>query len=758
MNVNSNGDALVGYCVSGTDSFYPSAAYSFHAGADPVNYMESRYIYKPGTVTYYETLGGNRNRYGDFTGTSVDPNDQSFWNYSEYPVNTTTWGIVIAHVAPSVPPSNPPVAGFMASDTAFDCSGVVQFTDLSTNDPTSWLWNFGDGSTSTLQNPIHQYTTNGTYTVILKATNTHGTGTATIASYITINLPAAPTAANVTHCSSSTFSLSASTTNNVAWFDSTGTLVSSSNPFVTPTLNHTTTYWVQDSIPRPVDSVGPLTYSTLGAGGFFANTNSHYLSFNALSAFTLISVVVDASTAGTRTIQLINPAGTVIATASPNIPVGISTVTLNFSVPAGNGYELALAAGTSNANLYRNNAVTGTVYPFTVAGIVSITGNDIGTGYYYYFYNWKVKGSACVSAQTPVSAIIGNGGLTISPTITAVACYGQSTGSVALTTTGGTPNYTYVWNNGQNTATATNLLAGTYQVTVTDASGCLSTASETVTQPAAPLSASVTTTNVTCYGLSNGAVNLTAGGGTTNYTYHWTGGATTQNLTGIPAATYTVTVTDAHGCAATASATVTQPSAALSASATATNATCSGLSNGAVSLTASGSTTNYTYNWTGGYTTPNLSGVAAGTYTVTITDAHSCTATASATVSQPSAIVATTSAVNAACGGSATGSASVSASGGSGSYSYLWNNSQTSDTINNLAAATYTVTITDTHSCTVIASAVVSQPTTLTASATATNVSCYGLSNGAVNLSTSGVQQIIPTTGPVDIPPPIFQV
>ena len=110
LNVNSNGDALLGYCVSGTDSFYPSAAYSFHAGADPVNYMESRYIYKPGTVTYYETLGGNRNRYGDFTGTSVDPNDQSFWNYSEYPVNKTLWGIVIAHVAASVPPSNPPVA------------------------------------------------------------------------------------------------------------------------------------------------------------------------------------------------------------------------------------------------------------------------------------------------------------------------------------------------------------------------------------------------------------------------------------------------------------------------------------------------------------------------------------------------------------------------------------------------------------------------------------------------------------------------
>jgi PKD repeat protein len=222
------------------------------------------------------------------------------------PIAAPSGGTVIAHVGASAPVTNPPVASFTADNTINTCTGLVNFTDNSTNTPTSWLWTFGDGTTSTLQDPSHQYTTNGTYTVTLRATNTYGSNTQTITGYITINLPAGPTAANVTHCGNSTFSLSASTTNHVAWFDSTGAFVSGSNPYVTPLSTKTTTYYVQDTVPAPVDSVGPATYNTLGAGGTFTATNQHYLTFDALSNFTLISVVVNASTAGTRTIQLIN--------------------------------------------------------------------------------------------------------------------------------------------------------------------------------------------------------------------------------------------------------------------------------------------------------------------------------------------------------------------------------------------------------------------------------------------------------------------
>lgn len=740
INVNSNGDALLGYCISGAD-VYPSAAYSFHAASDAVNYMETPYVYKAGTNYYYETLGGGRNRYGDFTGVSVDPNDQSFWGYDEYPVNTTTWGIVVAHVGPSIPPTNPPVASFVANDTALDCSGLVQFTDLSTNDPTSWLWNFGDGTTSTVQNPTHQYTTNGTFTVTLKATNTYGTGTSTITSYITVSLPAAPTAANVTHCGASTFSLSASTTNNVAWFDSAGTQVSSSNPFVTPVLNTTTTYWVQDTVASPVDSVGPATYTTLGTGGIFTATNSHYLSFDALNNFTLISVVVDAQGAGSRTIEVVNSSGTTIATASPNIPAGVSTVTLNFNIPAGTGYELTVPNGTA-VNLYRNNGGASNssldYYPFTIPNVVSITGSDAGNGYYYYFYDWKVQGQGCVSAQTAVTAIVGGGSLSIVPNnITNVACYGQATGSITLTTTGGTPNYTYDWSNGQTTNPAVNLAAGTYHVTVTDAGGCSSTASETVGQPASALTATATATNASCYGSTNGGVNLTPAGGTATYTYNWTGGITTQNLSNVAAGTYTVTVTDANHCTATASATVGQP-AQIVLTPSSTNAGCGSSSTGSASVSATGGSGSFSYHWNTGATTATINNLSGGTYTVVVTDVNSsCTASASAVVNNSGSLVVTTNPTDVTCYGLSNGSASVSETGGTGNITYTWSVAGSGNTVNNLPAGTYTVTVSDAVGCTSVATQTITQPDSISISLFASPAAC-GTSNGSVNATVTG--------------------
>ncbi|MBE1615962.1 SprB repeat-containing protein, partial [Flavobacterium sp. SaA2.13] len=115
------------------------------------------------------------------------------------------------------------------------------------------------------------------------------------------------------------------------------------------------------------------------------------------------------------------------------------------------------------------------------------------------------------------------------------------------TVTGGTAPYTYVWNTTATTQDLTGLPAGTYEVTVTDANGCTATASVTVTQPTV-LSASGTATNVSCNAGSNGAVDLTVTGGTAPYTYVWNNAATTQDLTGLTASTYDVTVTDANGC------------------------------------------------------------------------------------------------------------------------------------------------------------------------------------------------------------------
>lgn len=121
--------------------------------------------------------------------------------------------------------------------------------------------------------------------------------------------------------------------------------------------------------------------------------------------------------------------------------------------------------------------------------------------------------------------------------------------------------------------------------------------------------------------LSTGSIDLTVSGGTPGYTYMWTTGATTQDVSGLAANTYTVTVTDVNNCTKTTSVTISQ-SSAIVLSTTQVNVLCNGEATGSIDLTVSGGTPGYTFAWTGGATTEDLSTLTAGTYTVTVTDAE----------------------------------------------------------------------------------------------------------------------------------------
>ena len=226
--------------------------------------------------------------------------------------------------------------------------------------------------------------------------------------------------------------------------------------------------------------------------------------------------------------------------------------------------------------------------------------------------------STC-STEVKVGAV-----LTASAVPTNVKCFG-GTGSVDLTVSGGTGSYTYSWSNLATTEDLAGVVAGTYSVTVRDASGCSVSASATVTQPAAALAANAVPTNVACFG-GNGSVDLTVSGGTGPYTYLWSNGATTEDLASVPAGAYSVTVTDANNCTTLASATVTQPAAALAASSTATAITCA-VSTSTVTVSATGGTAPYT--GTGTFTR------TAGTHSFTVTDANGCPSTTSVTIIEP---------------------------------------------------------------------------------------------------------------------------
>lgn len=728
INVNANGDAILGYCES-SSGMYVGSAYSFHASTDAAGTMESDTVYKPGVANYYQTLGGGRNRWGDFTGAAVDPSDNSFWLFSEWANTNSKWATVVAHVPAATIVHVPPTANFTANVTT-TCLGTVQFTDLSSGSPTSWVWSFGDGSTSTSQNPSHHYTSAGTFTVTLIATNTYGSNTKTATNYITITEPAGPSVTGGNHCGTGTVSLSAGTSSAVSWYDSTGTRVSTSNPFVTPSLTHTTTYWVDDTVASATYHVGPAD-STIGTGGFL--TANHNEVFTVNKAGTLVSIYVHAGAAGSRTFAMLDGSSTVLASKTVTLTAGGNRVTLNFDLPVGGPYYLGVSSST--INLYRNNA--GAVYPYTDAdGIVSITGNDAGgvPAYYYFSYDWIVKEHDCVSQRVPVTATITNGltlgaGSTSNPT-----CNGLSNGSATVSVSGGTPNYTYSWSNGQSTATAINLPAGTYNVTITDVTGCSTTTSKTITQPSA-INVSVTSTNAGC-GASTGSATATVSGGTPTYSYSWNTGGQSSSISNVAAGTYTLTVTDSHLCTSTATAVVTG-SGALNLIPSSVNVSCYGGNNGTATVSVSGGSGTLVYSWSTGASAASVSNLAAGTYTVTVHDGAGCSATASRTISQPTDLSVTLTPNDAGCGAS-NGSVTAVASGGTANYSYSWNTGGQAATLNNVGAGTYTVTVTDNHSCTTTGSAIVNASGNLTLATSATDVSCFGGTNGTASINVTG--------------------
>lgn len=309
------------------------------------------------------------------------------------------------------------------------------------------------------------------------------------------------------------------------------------------------------------------------------------------------------------------------------------------------------------------------------------------------------------------------------------------TGSITNTVTGSSP-FTYAWNNGATTQNLTNAVAGTYTVNVTSSQGCVKSQSATLTAPSA-ITITGNATNPTCSGTNNGSISVSSTGGTGSKTYAWNTGATGATINNLGAGSYTVTATDANGCTKTQSFTLTSP-AALAVSGTATQPLCNNVSNGSITASATGGTGNKTYSWSNGATGATISNLAAGTYTVTATDANGCTASNQFVLTNPSAITITGNATNITCNGTNNGSISVSASGGTGNKTFSWSNGATGATISNLSAGSYTVTATDANGCTKTQAFTITTPTAIAVAGTVTNVNCNGQSNGSIVASASG--------------------
>ena len=501
------------------------------------------------------------------------------------------------------------------------------------------------------------------------------------------------------------------------------------------------------------------TYSWSGSGAYTSGIQNP----TGIGAGTYSVIVTDANGCTTPTSLVINQPQPLVATISSPVVSGGYNITCNgamngsilFSLSGGaSGYSYSWTGPSGYTSSVQNPSGIG-------AGIYNLTANDAN----------GCIATSTISLTEPASLVLN----VSSPTYAGgynVTCFGLANGAVNVTTGGGTPGYSYTWNGPSGyLSTAQNpsgIGAGAYSVTSTDLNGCAAVSSITLTQPLAitgSLSANFYSGgyNISCNGSSDGSITQVINGGTLPYTILWSTGASSMNLASVKAGAYSVIVADANTCSLTQSITLTEPAPLFAAAVSASyyggyNIKCHGDASGAIQLGVSGGTSPYSYQWNGpgAYVSnaQNLSGLLAGTYSVSITDHNGCVFVRPVCLTEPAVLAALISSpsvaggYNVRCNGLSDGSVAAVIAGGTAVYHYSCSGpagfTSTSCNISSLLAGAYSITVTDTNSCTASGSIILTQPLSIAIAAVPSvfaggyNVSCFGLSSGSIQLTANG--------------------
>ncbi len=343
-------------------------------------------------------------------------------------------------------------------------------------------------------------------------------------------------------------------------------------------------------------------------------------------------------------------------------------------------------------------------------------------------------------------------------------CPASTDGAIDLTITGGTPPFTFDWT-GPNGFTSSdedisNLEPGAYTIVLIDATNCSVTDTYTVTSPDA-IDVTFTVVDVLCFGESSGSIATAVTGGTSPYTYAWIGpdgySSADPNPAGLAAGTYDLTITDFNNCVGNFSVDVNQLDE-ITWVETIQDASCFGFTDGSIDLDVQGGTPTYTFSWTGpnGFTSADedISNLEAGTYDLTITDANDCVVITSFEVAEPNGLALVAIISNALCAGDSNGEISVVPSGGTPSFNFDWSGpdgfTSTDQDITGLSAGDYNLTLTDAQGCVLIETYTISETFLLTGSPTIQDVSCFGSTDGSIDLVVNGGQEpyVIAWAGP----------
>ncbi|MDA8629672.1 hypothetical protein N9M15_05595, partial [Bacteroidia bacterium] len=511
------------------------------------------------------------------------------------------------------------------------------------------------------------------------------------------------------------------------------------------------------TITSSVTSVCDGSDITLTGSGTAATTNAWVSATTSVATITSAGVLTGVSS-GTSVITYTDNNGcTVTETVTVNALPTVAVSPTSASITSGNSQSLTASGATSyswspSTGLSATTGGTVTASPTTTT-TYTVTGTDA---------------NGCVNTQTVTVEVTLDGG-TIASNETLCSGGDPAAFTSSSSSSGGTGSYTYEWESSTNSGSTWSAISSSnsttydvpsgltqttqYRRKVSDGSNTAYSNTLTVTVNANPTSSGVSVTNVSCNGGTDGSADITVTGGTSPYTYAWSGpssySSTSEDISSLSAGTYSVTVTDANSCTSSnTNVVVTEPTALTLSNGSQTNVDCNGNSTGSVTVSAAGGTSPYEYKiGTGSYgTSATFSSLSAGSYTVTAKDANGCTQTLSVTITEPAAIsVSSISSTNVTCNGASDGTITITAIGG-GTLKYSIDNGSTYQSSNVFSALTqgsYTVVVSDNNNCnasyTPSQSVTITQPGILTlGSIVPTDPSCLSASDGKIVLNVTG--------------------
>lgn len=405
-----------------------------------------------------------------------------------------------------------------------------------------------------------------------------------------------------------------------------------------------------------------------------------------------------------------------------------------------NGYDLSCYGSLdASVNIATNGGVSPYLYSLDSIYFSSTSNyNNLGVGVFNLITrdNNNCVINSSITINSP-DELLANFDIIVDPT-----CNGINDGVLTSLTTGGTGIYSYDWSNSGSTTNIINSLStGMYSVVISDNNGC-SISDSIELLPVFVLNSSITTTQVSCTGGSDGSANVIMLGGSNPYTYLWSNGLNTSNVTGLSAGNYNLTVTDSSGCILTDSVEITESSTALAFTSNISNLVCNGDNSGAISTLVSGGAGGYIYNWSNGATTSSISNLDAGTYILSVTDLVGCVVTDTFVVTEPLELTYTLSSNDISCFGLSDGNVNLNVNGGTIPYNYSWsgpgNYSSIDSSINFLGEGMYNLIATDAHGCFVSDSTFVGEPSPLTTVVSYTDPLCYNSLDGSVHIYVEG--------------------